>query len=388
MYLRRSIFISLFLLLLAPLWAASIHDVDQLIANYQLKEAESVLRTLLESDPEDPEVLKRLGIVLVLRTEEVSDEQKNAEMCRQAIAYLEKAKSLGMQDPLVDKLLRELPSEGGLGPTVFTKNQAANEAMNQAEKAFALRRYDEAVEFYEKAARLEPDLYHAPLYLGDAWLRQGDTAKACRAYDRAIAIEPDIETAYRYKGNALMKQGDVERALRSYASAVVAEPGSDMAWESGLQRWANATGAELRLPHIDPPVSLGEDGTTLNVNPQGESPELAPWLVYGASRVSWREKDYAERFPGQDYRHTLAEEVEALGNVVEVARELQEEGSLELDEDLALLVELKDQQLLEPFVLFCMADKEILNDYRPYREAHRDKMVEFLVEYGVQRERL
>jgi tetratricopeptide (TPR) repeat protein len=383
----RRIFLLFFLFLALQAWAVTLDQLDALIANFEVDKAETELRTLLQSEPENPEYLKRMGFVYVLRTRLASDEKARTQMVEQALAYLNKAKSLGLKDPLVDQLLAELP--GSSGKVVYSRVESANVAMNKAEDAFAGRRYEEAVKYYRQAAESDPGLYFAPLYLGDAWLHQGDTVKACQAYDRAIAIDPDVETAYRYKGNALMKQGDVERALRSYASAVVAEPGSEMAWERGLQRWADATGAEIRLPGLKPAVSLGEDGKTLNVQVgDNQSPELAPWLAYGAARMLWREEEFAQRYPGRTYRRTLAEEVNALEKAAVVASELEAAGDLKPSGDLALLIALNEDGLLEPFVLFCLPDEVVRQDFRPYREAHREKMVDFLVEYGVRREKL
>ena len=259
----RHLLLLLFLFVALPAWAITLDQLDALIANFEVDKAETELRTLLRSEPENPEYLKRMGFVYVLRIRLASDKQQRSESVETALSYLNKAKSLGLKDPLVDQLLAELP--GSSGEAVYSKVDSANVAMNKAEDAFAARRYEEAVKYYQQAAESDPDLYFAPLYLGDAWLHQGDTVKACQAYDREIAIDPYVETAHRYKGNALMKQGDVERALRSYASAVVAEPGSEMAWERGLQRWADATGAEISLPGLKPAVAVGEDGKTLKV---------------------------------------------------------------------------------------------------------------------------
>ena len=382
----RSVILLVFFLLTLPTLAISLDELDALIANFEVAQAEKELATLLKKEPNNPEYLKRMGFVSVLKTRLASDEKQREQLVTQALSYLKKAKTLGAKDPLMDQLINELP--GSTGKAVYSKNEAANEAMNKAEDAFAAQRFQEAAQYYEEAARLDSKLYFAPLYLGDAWLHQGQAAKACQAYDRAIAIDPDIETAYRYKGNALMKQRDVERALRSYASAVVAEPGSEMAWQKGLQRWADATGAEIKLPSLRPAVAVAKDGRNLNVEVGDESsPELAPWFAYGFARILWREKTYAERYPGKPYRRTLAEEVDGLEKAAMVASELQASGKLKPSEDLALLISLHEDKLLEPFVLFCLPNEEVLKDYVPYRAAHRERMVDFLVEYGVRREK-
>lgn len=370
----------LLLLLLAPAWAMTLKEIDDLIMSYQLDQAQAELQTMLDKEPDNPELLKRMGFVYVLKLNDEQDPDKNAALCQKARDYLGRAIKNGCNDPLAEGILKELPTEGGVKPTVFSKIPEADLAMKNAEKAFNQSKFPEAVEFYTEAERLDPKLYFAPLYMGDAWLRQGDFKKARESYDRAIAVEPNLETAYRYKGNALMAQGDIEAALQSYAAAVVAEPGSEMAWKRGMGRWAQATESSIEIPHFQPPVKLSEDGTEITMMVDKDDKNAAPWLAYGAARSMWRTKH-----PAKTYRHTLAEEYEALDTTVKIAKELEENGSITPDKNLKFLMLVQQDGLLEPFIFFCMPDEEILDDYIPYRETHRDKLIQFVSEYLVKR---
>jgi hypothetical protein len=52
-----------------------------------------------------------------------------------------------------------------------------------------------------------------------------------------------------------------------------------------------------------------------------------------------------------------------------------------LDPALAMLVKLADEELLEPFVLVSRADQGIARDYPAYRDAHREKIRQYINEW-------
>lgn len=386
--MKRFISFCLLLLLWLPAWAMTLKEIDDLLLSYDLEAAEKELQVLLKEEPDLAEVLKRLGYVRVLKLNQNPSEEENVRLCQEARQYLTKAIEHGCKDPLAKELLKSLPEKGGIKDKPFSKVPEADQAMREAEKLFAQRDFAQAAVNYRRAAELDPTLYRAQLYLGDALLQMKKPAEACEAYDKAIAIDPNIETAYRYKGNALMTQGDIEAGLNSYASAVVAEPASEMAWTRGIGRWTDATGATFRLPKIKPPVDLNSTGETINVELSGEDTNVAPWLAYGVTRKLWKDEKFAKEHPGEEYRRTLEEEVEALQQVAEIAAELKQSESIELSEDLTLLVKLSEDKMMAPFVLFCRGGKNLRDGYVDYRESHRAKLVKFLVEYGIQRESL
>lgn len=386
--MKRFISFCLLLLLWLPAWAMTLKEIDELLLSYDLEAAERELQILLKEGSDQAEVLKRLGYVRVLKLNQNPSEEENVKLCQEARQYLTKAIEQGCKDPLAKELLKSLPEKGGIKDKPFSEVPEADQAMREAERFFAKRDWSQAAVNYRKAAELDPTLYRAQLYLGDALLQMKKPAEACEAYDKAIAIDPNIETAYRYKGNALMTQGDIEAGLNSYAAAVVAEPASEMAWTRGIGRWTDATGASFQLPKIEPPVDLDSNEDSIQVDLSGDQQSVAPWLAYGVTRKLWKEKKFAERHPGEEYRRTLEEEVEALQKVAEIAAELKQDQSLKLSEDLDLLVKLKEDKLMAPFVLFCRGGKNLRDGYAEYRKSHRADLVKFLVEYGIQREGL
>ncbi len=378
--------IALTLLMSLSVWAVSLEELDAMLARHQLDKVEVHLTELMKASPDDAQLLQRWGFLLLLKSQTVDDAAQAKALRKASRDAFVRSKELGNTDALVTNMLEGIPPDGGEGDR-FSENSEAEKEMKAGEKDFAAARWTEAAAHYTQAQKLDPNLYVAPLYLGDALLQQGKIAEACQAYEQATKLDPDTETAYRYWGNALMRQGAVEQALERYAQAVVANPGSQLAWERGLRRWAEATGAKLAVPQVTPRASLKEDGKSIVVDASaGESG--AVWLAYPTSILVWRAETYPKQFPGQPYRRTLAEESEALSDVAAVAEELKSSGQLEPDGDLSLLIRLRKEGLLEPFVFFSRADQEIIEDFEDYRQGHRDKLVRFLIDYVVIRDSL
>ena len=372
--------ILLLLLLISPCFAQSRGErIDQLIAENQLQAAQKEVTAWLAAEPENPEAHMRQGHVLYLMGEEVQDPAEAARLRREARASWLKAKQLGCRDALMEQMLAVVPEDGSLGQR-YSHNPEAEQAMLAGERAFQHHQWEEAIVCYDRALAVEPNLYEAVLFKGDAYLHQGSADQALACYREAVDLDPDRETAFRYWGNTLLKQGDSQAALDRYLEAIVAEPYSRVAWERGLMRWSEATGADLRIPKIDPPTSL--EGDNIQVDP--DAPTMAAWLTYGLTRAVWKNEKFGRQYPGQPYRHSLAEEVEALTSVVKVADELQASGKLSAtDPDLELVRELHQKGLLEAFILLTRPDRGIALDYEDYRRANRARLVEFLRLYVV-----
>ena len=112
--------------------------------------------------------------------------------------------------------------------------------------------------------------------------------------------------------------------------------------------------------------------------------ETAAWLVYSSLRAQFRDEQFSKVFPEEkSYRHSLAEEVTALEGVVLVyGGETGGQHGKRIP-SLELLSKLKDEEMLEPFVLLTHADAGIAHDYPAYRDAHRDRLIGFMDRYLV-----
>ncbi|HEY0323364.1 MAG TPA: tetratricopeptide repeat protein [Pyrinomonadaceae bacterium] len=266
----------------------------------------------------------------------------------------------------------------------FSKNEEADALMHKGEAYFAAKQWDKALEAYERALKLDPKIYEAPLFIGDVYFQKREMDKAGEWYAKAIAIDPNRETAYRYWSDAYLRIGKMTEARDKAVEAIVAEPYNRMSYR-GLMQWAQVNRVELGHPKIEVPADVssskpGEVNITLDPKVlSGKDDGSSAWLVYSITRASWRTDKFAKTFPKEKaYRHSLAEEAEALRMVVASAK--ADKKIKKLEESLANLVKLNDAGLLEAFILLARADDGIAQDYEEYRKGNRDKLRRYLTE--------
>lgn len=355
-----------------------------------------LLEKLAAKYPEDGPVAGRYGIALFVTAQSVADPARRKQRLARARAALVRGKELGLGPSLpadiVDGMIASLNPDGSeANPHKFSENAEADAAMREGEAAFAREDYDAALKSYARALQLDPKLYDAALFSGDAHLQRGEFDQAREAYARAASINPDRETAYRYWGNSFLRQARLDEARDRYVEAVIADPYNAYVWRNGLARWAEARGVRLGHPKIEPLSSVSpmkDNQMTIIVDPKagGKEDGTAAWMVYGLARAAWTTNDnerFRKQYPAETkYRHSLAEEADALRMVVQGVRQQQNDGKVrQLDPALAELVKLDDAGLLEAYILFARADEGIAQDYAAYRKANRDRLRRYLVEY-------
>jgi tetratricopeptide (TPR) repeat protein len=358
---------------------------EELVRQGNFVAALPLLEKLSAAAPSDGELMFFLGYAVLgnARTLKEADARKAARL--RARALMLKARELGFDDPLMTSILETIPPGGG-PDEVFSRNAQADAAMREAEVAFVQGKTDEALAAYQLALRHDPRLYEAALFSGDMYLKKEQYDRAAEWYAKAVEIDPDRETAYRYSATPLMRQKRYDEAKARYVEAVVAEPYNRLTW-AGLSQWARAAGVQLAHANVEVPTEFSDEGgkMTINLDPKlaAKDDGTAAWAAYGLTRAVWRTQKFAKEFPAEkQYRHTLREEADALRAVVTSVREQQKEGKVKaLDPNLARLVRLHDEGLLEAYVLFARPDRGIAEDYADYRKANRDKLRRYLVEY-------
>jgi tetratricopeptide (TPR) repeat protein len=396
---HRGLSISSYLLLLCLLLLCTVPIRGQEVENYEAErqralqlareskftEALPILERLARAKPADQEVIFHLGFATLVSAESGPDAATRKQMRAQAYSLLTQAKNLGMDTPLLQKLLSGLRPDGGDDP-VFSRNPAVNEAMVRAEAAFSKGDLEGALAAYTLAFEKDPRLYEAALFAGDVLFKMSQPQKAGDWFARAIAIDPDRETAYRYWGDALMGQGKTLEARDKFVEALIAKP-YDKLTTGALVVWANKTHSTLAHPKIDIPtgVSTPEKGkTTITLDTSSVltgKDSGAAWMMYGMTRALWVNEKFAKQFPEEkSYRHSLAEEAEALRGVAVMAKAGKKP---DLDPPLANLVRLNDAGLLEAYILLAHPDEGIAQDYERYRKDNRPKLRRYLLEFVI-----
>lgn len=350
----------------------------RLVDELKMTEALPLYEKLVVDLPKDPEVFFYFGMSLIGKANTAPDEAAARQFRIKARSAFLTAQQLGDDTILLKGFIEGLPADGSPGAG-FSTNSQANRLMQQGEAAFSVGKLDDAMSAYEKALKIDPLCYHAALFIGDVQTQKGNFREAIIWYKRAIAIDPNQETGYRYSATPLMREGKYEQARDLYIEAFVTDPYNKLA-VSGLVQWAQATKSSLGHPKFAiPKITIGADGkanSTLELGSDLDDGSLA-WGSYITTREMWRTSKFEKQFPGQAYRHSLAEETDALRSVVAAANAFRPK---KMNEQIALLAKLDKDGLLEPYVLLAIADQGIAVDHRPFLLSHRDKLKQYVAE--------
>jgi tetratricopeptide (TPR) repeat protein len=362
----------------------------------QFAEALPLFEKLAAVKPNDSQVQYGLGLSVLLTSDKITDPNARRQARIRARTALLRARELGVRDENLEMMLKSVKADGGEAGR--SDNQEANAAMEVAGRYFASNELEKAAKEYERAALLDPKLYEAALYTGNTYYSLKNWDKAGEWFTRAIALDANREIAHRYWGDALMLSGKDEAARDKFLDAIIAEPYSQLAWR-GLIQWAQRNQVTLAHPKIvvQGNVSPTATGATITLDPgslSGKNDGSAAWVAYGLIRAGWLpdktgklSDKFAKAYPGEKtYRHSLAEEMDALRLVIESLKEQMKGKDFQKPEpSLANLLRLYDAGMLEPFILLTRADPGLEAENPTYRAANRDKLRRYLLEYVIAR---
>src|SRR5829696_367352 len=359
----------------------------ELVKQTKYTEALPLLEKIAAAEPNDPQTQFFLGFALIGQAKNTKEPAARKALNARARAAFVRAKELGVREPVVDALIESMAPDGSEG-AAFSANAEADKLMHEAEALFSRGQLDDALKNYQAALKLDPKLYMAALFSGDVYKERGDFQQAEVWYQKAIEIDPYRETAYRYSATPLMKQGKYDQARDRYVEAYITEPYSKFS-VAGLTQWAQATQTRLAHPAIDIPtdVKFDEKGDAqVNLDfgalASGKDDGGFAWIGYGAARSIWRKEKFAKTFPQEKaYRHSLAEEADALRMVLAAAT--ADKKTKALSPSLARLKKLDEEGLLEAYVLLARPDQGVAQDHAAYLRQSRDKLRRYVIQYVV-----
>jgi len=357
----------------------------QLFEDAKYVEALPVFEKLAAKYPQDGEVLKRYGFLVMSQTSYVKDAAARKEARRKGRELLVQAQKLGADDAFVRSMIESVPPDGGDDAKLSSKKEA-EDAMREGEAAFAKKDFTKALELYHTALLFDPELYEAALFTGDVYYATSDHKKAGEWFERTSKINPDRETAYRYWGDALMEQGMVNEAGDKFVEAYLAEPYSRMS-RAAFLNWGQRANLNIDHPHVEIPANVlpKEGGPTIAIDPNtlkkdDKNGGGAAWMTYGLVRASWATTEFAKQYPNEKkYRHTLKEETAALRAALKAYQ--GQKAKAPGDPSLDVLAKLDKEGFLESFILLALPDEGIAQDYLSYRHANLDTLRRYVKQY-------
>lgn len=371
--------------------------------------AVSLLEKSVVAYPDDVGIASRLGFALYALGSASKDQALRQQYWKRAHKILQESQAKGDNSNLTRITLESLSRGDATAVVPFSDKKAAEAEIRKGEEDFVRGNIEKALVAYKRALELDPKLYEAALYAGDMEFRLGHASKDGSSrkehfgqagiwFAKAIAIDPDRETAYRYWGDSLDQEGKTEEARDKFIEAIIAEPYSGNRAYVGLSQWGGRHRVSLNHPKVEIPADVtskkpGEVNITLDSSLFKEDGDgSAAWMMYGIARAAWMDKKeggrsekFAKAYPNETaYRHSIAEEMDALRMVlVSVREQKKEKGEMKLSPSLANLIRLDDAGLLEPYIFFARPDQGIARDYFVYRKANRAKLKEYWLKFVV-----
>lgn len=389
----QKIGILVFLLLASFATATAQNDPErqrafELYRDAKYLEALPLFEQLALKYPEDPVVIENLGMMVFTQSSYLKTPEERKSARKRGRALLVQAQKLGANSALLSAMIDGIPEDGG-SDSSFSSKTEVDEAMKEGEAAFAKGEFPKAIEMYQRALLLDPNLYEAALFTGDVYFKTAEQAKAGEWFERAVKINPDRETAYRYWGDSLMKQGKVTEAGDKFVEAYIAEPYNRLA-RAGFVNWGEKVHVELAHPRVDVPANVAqkqEGQTTLTLDPEmfkkdDKSGSAAAWMTYGLVRAGWPKDKFAKEYPNEKtYRHSLKEETSAMRAALKVLGEQKGGDATKIDPSLEVIRKLDKEGLLEAFVLLALPDQGIANDFAAYRKTNVEDLRRYVKLY-------
>lgn len=153
----------------------------------QWGEAEAFYRQVLALQPDQPDALNLLGVLL-----------SQTGRKEQAVEFLRRSVAVRPDHP---------ESYGNLGNVLSSQGE-----------------WDEAIAAYRQALALRPNFVEVLSNLGNALRDKGERDEAIAACRAALALRPDYPAAYNNLGNALLDKGDASGAIQAFTKLVELRP--------------------------------------------------------------------------------------------------------------------------------------------------------------------
>ncbi|MGD9563672.1 MAG: tetratricopeptide repeat protein [Pyrinomonadaceae bacterium] len=355
-----------------------------LIEQQRFAEALPHLEIVVKAIPDDAKIRFFYGWSLIAKSKQVDNLDEAKQLSAKALEQLKEAKKLGMNEPELDSLLALMSGEApaGSGGPAYSLNAEAEKLMHKAEGLFVQSNYAEAAKLFEQVLAIDPKVYQAAVSGGDCFVQSGDWAIAEKWYQRAITIDPTRETAYRYSATPLMKQKKYDEARERYIEAFIVEPYNRMS-HRGINQWSDVTGKSLRHPDVEIPEftfdAKGKAAPKSAIDPK--DPSMSPWLAYLATRETWKNERFVKTFAKEkQYRHSLAEEADALRAAIKAAQ-----TGKSSNKQFETLGQLDKEGLLEAFILLARPDEGIAEDHPEYLKNNRPKLRLYVANYVIQK---
>lgn len=196
-------------------------DAFALHTKGKFAEAERAYADLLRREPDNFQAMYLCGVLALQRGQiprgiELLQESLKREP-RQPLAYRDLGNGLQQARRFAEAL-------DSYDKALALKPDLADIHNNRAVALASLGRRGEALESYGRAVALKPDYAQAYNNRGTVLLDLGRAGEALEDFSRAIALNPSYATAFNNRGNVLNQLGRHEEALKDHDCAIALNP--------------------------------------------------------------------------------------------------------------------------------------------------------------------
>jgi hypothetical protein len=240
-------------------------------------------------------------------------------------------------------------SDGSRALVSYRCSDGAMKALEAAEPSFQKKAYDAARVIYEAALHEDPSCYILDLSAGDCSLFSGNPEIALQFYEKATKLNPADYHGQWFRASALVALGRSDEAKLAYTQALALSPANPRLL-SAIKSHAAELGIEVRDVSFRPSAVARVEGKGVTIYTVNK----AHWWIYGLCKGLWLGDDAHRIQMSGDTQHnwTTTEDLECIGALLAKYETSRDAGVTDPEEQLDMLLTVLDHKLLGEFVLY------------------------------------
>ncbi|MDP9120687.1 MAG: tetratricopeptide repeat protein [Acidobacteriota bacterium] len=244
--------------------------------------------------------------------------------------------------------------------------------LGSAEELFAVRRFQDSLAHYQKAAERCPDDPVVGTHYADAFFVLGNFAQARSLLEKTLVKNPWHAQAHRFLSDTLERLGLIDAAYHETVLAVLSDPTYEAGWSSLRRKVVSRRGTWMRFAAAKPEVKAEPKQKIEITVTLKEGPDSFAWNMYSVAKAgTWAPP--AQGAPVSP-RTALEREREAIRTVFAA----QKEKGLTASPFWDMMARADRAGFLDESIFVHLLDRDLLAEYRAFCDGSRDRLVRYV----------